>query len=253
MNVPASSANTGNVLSREAANGVTSGVNGLQTFTPQGGTQSNIDAALKYSGGVPVDALTKAAMQPANDEASYFTNPQIDATAAGSGNINSSRDAIAHGLVAKGLSQDAANIAANIEGSAYTGGLNLAEQNSEAANANKIQTLSDLLSGGTSAGYAGTLANTGSVNEAGGLFNIANNGITGGYNAAQAPLTNEAEQFTANTNDPFAALNNFYNIVGSHNWGSSTSGTSSGTSTSTSSPSTLAQIGGWTDFLGSLF
>lgn len=251
--IPASSANAGDVLSTQGANGVTAGVNGLTGFTPQGGTQSNINAAMQYAGNVPVDALTKAAMQPANDEASYFTNPQIDATAAGSGNINSSRDAIAHGLVAKGLTQDAANTAAGIEGSAYTNGLNLAEQNSEATNANKLQSLNELLSGGSSAGVAGTLANTGSVNQAGGLFDIANNGITGGYNAAQAPLTNQAQQFTANTNDPFAALDNFYNIVGNHNWGSSTTNTGSGTQTTNSTPSTLSQIGGWTNFLGSLF
>lgn len=253
MGIPNSSANAGRTISGAAASGVNSGIAGLQGFTPQGGTQSNIDAALGYAGHVPVDALTKAAMQSANDEAQYVTKPGINAAAAGNGDINSSRAAIQQGLVDKGLTQAAGNIAGNIEGNAYTGGLTLAEQNSEAANANKLAALNGLTTGGGYDAMAGTSANSGAVGQAGGLFDIANNGITGGYAAAQAPLTNEAQQFAANTNDPFAALNNFYNIIGSHNWGGTTNSSSNMNATTTSNPSTMSQIGAWTNFLGSLF
>lgn len=251
MNVPASSAAAGSTISAAGANGAANGLFGLANFTPQGGTQSNINSALQYAGNVPISAMTQAAMQGANDEAQYVTQPQINAAAAASGNVNSSRTAIQQGLVDRGLTQDASNIAANLTGNAYNSGLSLAEQNSEAANANRLQALTGQSIYGAFDTNAGTNANTGAVNQAGGLFNIANNGITGGYNAAQAPLTNQSQQFAANTNDPFAALTNFYNIVGNHNWGSQTTGT--GTSTTNYDPSTMSQIGGWTNFLGGLF
>lgn len=250
--VPQSSANAGGVASGAAANGILNSVNGLNNFTPTGDIQSDINGGNAYASNVNVGALTKAAMRAANDEAQFSTNPGIDRAAAGSGNINSSRDAIAHGLVARGLTNDAANTAATIEGNAYNTGAGLTEQNNEAANANRIAALTGGLYGGSTALNAGTGANTGSVNNAGGLYNIAQTGISGQLAGAQAPLTNQQQQFTANTNDPFAALQNFYNIIGSNNWGNTSSGTTSASGTTTNSPSTLSQIGGWTNFVGSL-
>lgn len=249
---PQSSAAAGATASGAGAQGIQNGVTGLGAFTPQGGTQSNIDAANQYVAGQNIPAQVKAAMQSANEEANYVTNPNIDATAAAGGNINSSRDAIEHGLVAKTLGEQAGNLSANLQGQAYNSGLSLAEQNNEAANNERLAALTGELSGGASGLYAGTGANTGSVAQQGGLYNIAQSGISGEQAAAQAPLTNAQQAFAANTNDPFQALQNYYGIVGANNWGGTTSGTSSGTSTTTSNPSTAAQIGGWTNFIGSL-
>lgn len=248
--IPASSAAAGGALSSSGAAGVQNGLGGLAGFQSQGGTDSNIAAAMKYAGNVPVDALTKAAMQPAVNTANYLTNPGIDSTATGSGNISSSRAAIQHGLVAKGLQEDASNIAGNIEGSAYGTGLNLAQTNSQANNTNALTALMAQVSGGTSATNAGTAANTGAVNNASGLFGIANAGSSGAQTAAQAPLTNAQQAFTANTNDPFAALQQFYQLIGANNWGGSTTGTSQGQQTST--PSTLDTIGKYMGAAGSL-
>lgn len=251
-NIPNSSASAGGVASGAGANGILNGVNGLQSFTPTGGIQADANGGNTYASNVNIGALTKAAMQSANDEAQFVTNPGIDRAAAGSGNINSSRDAIAHGLVARGLTQDAANTAATLAGNAYNTGAGLTEQGNEAANANRLAALNSSIAGGAVGLNAGTGANTGAVNDAGGLYNLAQTGVSGQLAGAQAGLTNEQQKFTANTNDPFAALQNFYNIIGANNWGNSTSGTSTGTSVQTNKPSTLSQIGGWTNFVGSL-
>jgi len=205
---------------------------------------------MQYAGNAPIAAMTKAAMQPAVDTANYVTNPGIDQSAAGAGSISGSRDAIEHGLVTKGLQTDAANIGANLTGQAYSTGLGLAQQNSQANNTNALTALMAQLSGGTAAANSGTAANANSVSDASGLFGIANSGIQGQQAAAQAPLTNAQQSFTANTQDPFAALHQFYNLIGANNWGGQTQGT--GHSTTTSTPSMLSVIGGGLGTLGSL-
>ncbi len=248
--IPASSANAGASTSGAGAAGVNSGLYGLMNYTNQGGTQSNINAAEAYAGNQPIGAMTKAAMQPAIDTANYLTNPAIDSSSAADGNINSSRNAIQHGLVTKGLQTDASNVAANLTGQAYNSGLSLAEQNSESNNSNTLSSLMGQLSGGTSAVNAGTAANSGAVSQQGGLYDIATGGIAGQNAAAQAADTNAQQAFTANTNDPFAALRNYYGIVGANNWGGSTTG--SGTSTTTSTPSIWSTVGGLMTAGGSL-
>jgi len=247
--IPASSAAAGAANSAAGASGVASGISGLQNFQSQGGTQSNINAALQYAGNQPIAAQTQAAMQPAINMANQQINPGIDSAAAGSGNINSSRDAIQHGIVTQGLTQDATNVAGQLEGSAYNNGLNLAQTNSQANNTNALTALMAQLSGGTSAANSGTAANTGSVNDASGLYGIANTGAQGAQTAAQAPLTNAQQMFTTNTNDPYAALQNFMSLIGG-SYGSQTTGTNQSQTTTT--PSTLSQIGGYLGAAGSL-
>jgi hypothetical protein len=207
---------------------------------------------MKYAGNQPIDAMTQAAMLSANQEAQNVTKPGIDANSAGSGNINSSRNAIQQGIVDRGLAQTAAGINANLQGQAYNTGLSLAEQNSEANNTNTLQNLMAQLSGGTGAVNAGTNANTGAVNDQTGIYNIANSGSAGITAANQAPLTNAQQAFTANTNDPFVALQNFYNLIGANNWGSSTTGTQNSNTQGTSTPSVLQDIIGGVGAAGSL-
>lgn len=250
-NIPASSAAAGSALSSAGANATTTGLNDLAGFTPQGGTQSNIDAANAYVAGQNIPAQVKADMLGANQEASDETLPQIARNAAATGNVNSSRSAIEQGIVERGLAQQAGGLGAQLQANAYNTGLNLAEQNSEATNNALLNKMTGLTSGGSTAGYIGTNANTGAVGQAGGLFNIANSGIQGEYQAAQAPLTNQEQQYEAQTNDPFAALNNFYNIIGNRSWGGTTTGSSSTTQTNT--PSTLSTIGGILGGVGGFF
>jgi hypothetical protein len=242
--VPVSSANAGSALSTTGATGAATGVNNLTNFNPAltNNTANNIANANQYVAGQNIPAQVAADMQSANQEANYVTNPGIDASAAATGNINSSRDAIEHGLVATNLAQTAANTGAQLQANDYNTGLSLSEQQDEANNSAALNAALGLTTGSGYVANAGTAANTGSVGQAGGLYGIANTGITG-----------------ENT-DPFSALQNFYNIIGANNWGNTTSGsttgtsqsTGSGSSTSTATPSQLSQIGGWVNLAGSL-
>lgn len=249
--VPASSASAGGSLSATGAAGAATGVNELSNFQNGGGTQSNINNANAYVAGQNIPAQVAADMQGANQEANYVTNPGIDASAAGSGNINSSRDAIEHGLVATNLAQTAANTGAQLQANAYNTGLGLSEQNNESNNTNNLNAALGLTTGSGYDANAGTAANTGSVGQASGLYGITGTGVAGQYAGAQAPLTNEQQAFTANTTDPYSALNNYMALING-NYGSTSSGTTSGTSAQTATPSTLSQIGGWTNLAGSL-
>lgn len=254
----ANSAAAGGAMNAAGVSGVQNGLGGLAGFQNQGGTDSNIAAAMKYAGNQPISAMTDAAMRDATNQANEVTKPGIDEAAAGSGNVNSSRTAIQQGIVDRGLAQKAGDISANLRGAAYNSGLTLAQQNSQYGNTNNLTALMAQLSGGTSAVNAGTAANSGSVTQAGGLFNIANAGIAGQYGAAQAPLTNAQQSFTANSTDPFTALQQYYGLVGANNWGGSTSGATTnntnGTNNTqgTATPSTVSQIGGYMGMAGSL-
>jgi hypothetical protein len=242
QNIPASSAAAGGALSSAGTGGVQSAIDALKGYSPTGGVGADVAGGNQFVGGMDIPALVKAQMLPATQEASEQTLPSIARAAAAGGNTNSSRTAIAQGIVQRGLGQQAEADAAQLQQYGLTQGSNLTEQSNEANNNNRVGALSALLSGSTGAANAGTSANTGAVGNAGGLFSIANAGITGQQAAAQAPLTNEEQQFEAQTNDPFAALNNFYNIIGANNWGGSSSGT--GTQTTTSTPSPFQVIGG---------
>lgn len=254
--VVSSQQNAGTSLLNTGSQGSAAAINDLLRYNPSGGTQSNIDAANAYAAGQDIPAQVDAAMLDAKRTASEDTLPSLYRSAAGSGNINSSKTAIAQGVVDRGLAEKAAALSAELRGNAYTGGLDLAEKNSEANNASKLAALSSVLSGSNSAAGVGTTAGNSSINSQSGLFDIANSGINNQQTAAQADLTNQLQQYQAAISDPFAALNEYYNIIGNKSWGSSTSGTTSGdtsssttgtatgTSDTTQTPSVISDIAG---------
>ena len=238
----------GTALNSAGANAATNGLYGMTNFTPQGGTASNIAAATQYANNPAISGQVDAAMRDANRNATENVLPQINRSAAASGNTNSNRPDLASGVVQRGLNDQAGDISANLRGAAYTQGLGLAEQNSEAANSNQLDQLKSLISGGTSAVGTGAAANTAAVGQTGGLYDIANSGIAGQNTASQADLTNQNQAWQFGTDSPFAALNNFYNVVGSNSWG----GSSTGTGSTSSTPSFFSTLGGLMGAGGSL-
>lgn len=249
-NIPGSSAAAGGALTGAGASGAAGGLYGLANFQNGGGTQSNIDAANAYANNPAISGQVTAAMRDATNQANESTIPGINQQAAGSGNINSNRPQIAQGIVQRGLDNKAADISANLRGNAYTTGLGLAEQNSEANNTNALSALLGRVSGGTAAANAGVNANSGAVGQQGGLYDIANAGISGQNTASQADLTNQGQAFNFQTNSPFQGLQNFYNLIGANSWGGSSTGTSN--STTTKNPSILDMIGGSMHALGGM-
>lgn len=240
--IAASSANAGSTASAAGAAGTVAGINGLQGFNPASTNNmpNVINGANQFVAGENIPQQVQADMLGATQEAQQVTNPGIDATAAGSGNINSSRDAIEHGLVASNLAEQAGTLGANLQANAYTTGANTAESAAAANNSNTLASLLGLTTGGGYDTNAGTAANANSVSDASGLYGLSNTGAAG------------------QNNDPFQALQDYYNIVGNKNWGSTGTTSSSGSTTNnssevgTSTPSTLSQIGGWINSIGSL-
>ena len=230
----------GTALNTAGANSTTNGLYGLQNFTPQGGTDSNIAAATAYANNPAIPGMVNAAMRDVNRNATENILPAIGRNAAGTGNINSNRPDIAAGIVQRGVNDQAGDISANLRGTAYDSGLKLAEQNSEATNASMLAKMTGMVGGGNNAVSTGAGANTSAVGQQGGLFDIAGGGVTGQNTASQANLTNQNQAWQFGTDSPFAALNNYYNIVGSNSWGGQTTGSSTGTST----PSFWQTLGG---------
>ena len=207
-------------------------------------------------------------MRDANQNFSDVYTPALARNAAGTGNINSTAPSIQQGIVERGLAQRAGDISAQLRGGLYSQGLNLAENQASMDTQARLGALSNLVSGGVGASNAGVGAYNGAVNalnssvqQQAGLYNMANNAAQNLYQAQQAPLTNQYQQWQFGTNGPFAALNNYWNIVGGQMYGnqsqnqsqsqSQMQGNSSGTTTT--NPSLLSSIGGGIGILGSLF
>lgn len=246
--IPATTANAGGALSTAGSAATSGALSDLAGYTPAGGTQSNIDAATAYANNPAISGQVDAAMRDATRNASENVLPQLARNARSTGNLNSNRTAISQGIVQRGLSDQAGDISSELRGNAYNTGLGLAENARQSDNAGALSALLARVQGGTSAANAGTAANTASVGQAGGLFDIANAGGAGAQQADQANLSDQLARYQFQTSSPFDALNSYWNIVGANNWG----GTSTGSSTTSTTPSIYQILGGLTGAAGSL-
>ncbi len=247
--ISANSANAGGALTRAGADATTGGLYDLSQWRPATSSQSVLSDASTFANNPAISGMVDAATRDARRAVSEQALPQIARNAAQTGNLNSSRRGIAEGILERGLAEKAGDISANLRGNAFDRGLTTATQIGQGNDASRLGALSSLISGGTGAVGTGVGANTGAVQQQGGLFDIAGKGITGQQIGSQAALDDALQRYQFGVNSPFAGLQNFWNIVGSNNWG----GTSTGQSTTTNNPSTMAQIGQGIGILGSLF
>lgn len=248
--------NTGN-LNTSGNTNVTNGTNatgaaltGLNGFNP---SATNNPAALEQAAssfvqGQNIPAEVAQATQQANQTANQVTLPQITQNANIGGNADSSRTGIAQGLVEQGLAENAQNLSGALTSQAYSNGLNLAENQANTNNAQSLSALTNEGSLGNNATNTGTNAVSNGINDQGALYSIGENAGQGEQASNQAQLTNELQQYQAALQDPFAALNEYYGIVGSNNWGQNTTGQS----TTESSPSAWSVLGGLLGGAGSL-
>lgn len=237
---PASSAAAGGALSSSGAAGAATGLTGLANFNPTAtnNENANIAGGNQYVSGANIPGQVAADMVPAEQAAAYGLNPQIDQNAAGSGNINSSRDAIEHGVLATNLAQQSNALSSQLGANAFNTGVSTTANTNTANNSASLASLLGLTTGGATAANSGTAANAGSVSDASGLYNIAGAGASG------------------QNNDPYQSLLNYFGIASSPSLGatsnSNTQQQGTVTGTTTSNPSALSQIGAWTNFAGSL-
>ncbi|MFI4971097.1 MAG: hypothetical protein ACHP7H_00340 [Hyphomicrobiales bacterium] len=247
---PQTTSATGTTMQNAGSAATTGALSGLSSYDPTqlNNTGSLVDQANAYVNGQNIPAQVAQAMQSADETARDVTMPQIDQNAAQTGNTNSSRTGIADGLVQRGLSETAANMTGALGSQAFANGMNLASSNANANNTNELGALTNTANAGTNATNSGVNAGTTAINNQGTLYSMAQNAGQGEQAANQANLTNEQQQYQAQTQDPFAALQQYMGIVGSQNWGSN----STSNSTSTSTPSAWQVIGGLLGGAGSL-
>jgi hypothetical protein len=233
LSTPDQQAATGSALQGAGTAGVTGALSGLSNFNAgnTNNTQSQVDAANKYVAGQNIPAQVAAAMQGATEQARDVTMPGIEQNAAIGGNTNSSRTGIADGLVQRGLAEQSANLNGSLTGTAFANGLNLAQTTANNNNTSNLGALSTAGNIGNTAASTGVNAGTASVANQGALSSEAAAGGAGLTAAQQAILTNQQQQYAAQTTDPYAALNGLMGIVGTNNWGQNTTGTSNTTST----------------------
>lgn len=238
--VPASSAAAGGSLSSSGATGAATGLADLANFNPAAtnNTTANIAGGNAMVAGSNIPGQVAADMVPAEQAAAYGLNPQIDQSAAGSGNINSSRDAIEHGVLATNLAQQSNALSSQLGANEFNTGVTSTSNTNTANASDTLSSLLGLTTGGATVANSGTAANAGSVSDAGGLASIASQGAAG------------------QNNDPYQSLLDYFGIASNPALGTTSTGntatTGQSTGTTAYNPSTLAQIGGWTNFAGSL-
>lgn len=253
--VPGAEASAGASMTGAGSSATSGALSALGGFNPAtaNNPQTLIDQANKYVDGQNIDGQVSAAMLPAMQQVRDATLPQMTSAAAGTGNINSSSAGVggtAQGVVERGLAEQAAGLGSSMRGQAFGQGLNLASSNANSNNTAMLDALLGRASAGTTAASAGGGLTSDSVNNAGGIFNIANAGGAGQQGADQANLTNQQQQYQSKVSSPYDSLNGLMGIIGQNNWGSQSTG--SGTSTTTSTPSAWQVIGGLMSSAGSL-
>jgi hypothetical protein len=224
-------------------------LSGLTNFNTTDPTQANIASATSYANNPATQGMIDAATLDAKRAVSENVLPQLARSDALSGNAMSSKDAITKGIIGRGLADTVANTSANIRGQQFQTGLNLAEQGRENNQNAMLSALTGAAGAGTSAINSGT--NTASSGNAiiDALFNRANGGGAGEQQNTQNQIDNAKGMDEYANGTAAQNLQNFFNIIGSNQWG----GTSNGTQTTQSTPSLWNTIGSGLGIASSLY
>lgn len=228
------------------AAGATGALTSLGGFAPGNQTDSIIGDATKFADNPAISGMVDAAMRDSNRNAQEVVLPGIEMNAAGTGNINSSRRAISEGIVQRGLAEKAGDISSTLRGAMYDKGLDLASGNANFNTGASLDAMKAAGALGTGMVGQGVDAQGKAVATQGGLFDIANAGGQGLQQEKQLTFDEQMARYGFDTQSPFDALNNYWNIVGSQNWGGQQTGTK------TSSPSIWQTIGGMMSATGNL-
>ncbi len=184
-------------------------------------TQTILSNAAKYAQSPELQAQIDAASNDVKRTFNEETLPGINRAAVAGGNVNSSRTGVAEGLAQRGAQDSAAKIAAGMRGDAWKTGLATAQgqlntdaQLGLAANSQ----LGQAWGLGTQALGVGTNA---------GINTASAVGAAGSQINQQQQREIDGERFRWEKNDsrPWDQLNNYWGIVGSKDWGGTTTST----------------------------
>lgn len=217
----------------------------LRDFAPTSTTGNILSDASAFSRNPETDGMIAAALRDPYRDLTENALPASMRRAAGTGNVNSNKTAIRDAVLQRGFEDRASDVSADIRGKLYQSGLDLSQKNLSGNDALTLDSIKTGVQGGINATTAGTGALNNNINAMKGLYDIANTGAAGMQDAQQKGYDEQMAQYQFGANSPFDALNNYWNIIGSGNWGGSSTGQS--TKTATSSPSmmgTIGQLGG---------
>lgn len=249
--VPGQTAAAGGALTGAGIGGLTGALGGLGSFTPQGGTESNIAAARAYADNPAVGGMVDAAMRDARRGVYEDTLPQITRASALTGNTNSSTRGIREGIVERGLAEKTADVSAGIRGDLFNRGLQLAEGGRQFDNTATLDALSKRGTLGGSAAAMGLGSLGDSITQQLGLYGAAGTageGLRAGDQAALDAMRGKSEYGTDRLSQMLAQ---YYGIVGSNSWGSNSTGTKTTETETQASPWTIA--GGLAGAAGGFF
>lgn len=232
----------GNNFAQTGANTATNAMGGLYGFNPTATGEAIRSEAAAYANSPHADGMINAALRDPYRQLTENDLPSNLRNASARGTNMSNKVQQRAAILDRGFQDRAADVSSTVRGNLYSQGIDTALRNLTGNDAQRMSALSAAMQGGLGAFGAGVNANTQGVNQATGLFNIAQLGNQGDLAGRQAGLDNAMQGWNFGTNmQPWAGLNNYWGVVGSQNWGGTQFGTQNKTETMT--PSTMAQIG----------
>lgn len=185
-------------------------------------TSANIASAGQYASNPAIDGLIDASSRDITRNLRESQLPTLNAGAAGTGNMNSSRAGVLESQLIRDAGDRIGDISSQIRGNAYTSGLGLAQQ--ARSQGQQIGSLAN--QGLLQAGQLGVdAARTGLGVASGGAEQLMS---AGGVVQAdrQNQLSDQIQKYYLD-NGGFDqnALNDYWRIVGSGNWGGTSTGT----------------------------
>lgn len=202
-------------------------------------TDNIISNASKYADSPYIAGAINAAMSDANRQASENTLPTLYRNAAGSNALNSDRAALGEGVVQRGLSDLAGNISADMRYKAYDKGIDTSKGEIDS----RRQTAGALGQLGLNTANMGMSGVESGISDQSRLNQMSAAGAEGLRTLRQLGLDNDMAKFQGNTNFPWAALSNYYNIIGDKSWGGTRDWNQMGLGTSQETTTTKPGIG----------
>ena len=196
-------------------NGVMNSAASINNFANSDRTGNIISSASRIADNPYVSGMVDASMRDAYRNASENTIPNLYRDAAAGSNLNSSRTALAQGVVERGLAQKTADISSLMRGNAYDTGLKIGAGN-EALTLDALKGAGGLYE---SLGRTGLLANDLATGQRDNASDRAQAGSEMLRQGRQLELDNNYEKFRYQEDRPWDLLNRYYNIIGSNNWG----------------------------------
>lgn len=231
----------------------TNAANALYNFGSASQTQNALNTANQFANNPYIDQMVNAATYGANRNAAENDVPNLYRAAAGSGNLNSDRAALAQGVVNRGLAENAQNIGATMRGNAWNTGLN----QFNTMNQQQLGALSNAGQLGANLGGAGSSMMSQGINDQANLSNLYSGAGSALNSLNQSFLDNSLAKYQGKINNTWDPVNRLYGVAGDNNWGSTNTTNSTGFSMAPqanqpSSPGALSYLGAGLGVAGSI-